>query len=889
MKKTAFIILLFFVSFFLRAEKKTDVKEKWEFVQKTEVAERISDKILVDGKLNENSWKREPITGFTQNDPDEGKPATEKTEVWVGYDDHAIYIAARLHDSEPDKIISLLARRDNFVEADYFLFYVDPYYDRRSGFRFAVNPSGSIVDWKLYNDGWSDSSWDGVWEAKTSIDENGWATEMRIPFDQLRFKKKNNGDEYTWGINFRRYIRRKNEIAAYSWIPKTESGYVSRFAKLTGIKEIDPKRLFEVTPYTVAKANFSQAEEGNPFKTGSEYYGNAGLDIKLGLTNSLTLDLTANPDFGQVEVDPAVINLSAAESYYSERRPFFVEGSHIFNFGRGGASNRIGANWGDPRLFHSRRIGRAPQGYVDTDGYTEYPEWSSILTAAKLSGKIGNGWNIGVLTAFTEREYAQIDLDGVRSEGEVEPFANYTVLRAQKEFNEGRQGLGFIATSVLRELKSNGFSDIMNKEAYSYGVDGWSFLDKKKVWVVTGYLGGTQVVGTKERINDLQQSYPHYYQRPDNDYSDLDENATSLGGYTGRFMLNKEKGNFMLNAAFGFISPGFDARDMGFQWGGDVFNGHVMVGYRSYKKWKFIRNWRVNLLTQRNYNFGGDKIGEQRLIVINSMTFTNFWSFYWQWSHNPDTWDSSRTRGGPMMKLQNHDWVDWWVNSDGRKPFVFGFGSFHLLSDWGRSLDSVSANLRWKPGSNFNMSLSPRYEKNYNNSQWVGNFEDPVMTHTYGTRYIFGDLEQDTLSLTLRLNWIFTPKLSLQAYIQPFIAVGRYRSFAEFAEPRTYNFNQYGVGNSTILYNNDEYTVNPGDGGEQFTFGNPDFNYKSLRGTVVLRWEYRLGSTLYLVWTQNRADFNNPGDFSMGRDFSNMLSAPGDNIFMLKFTYRFKM
>ncbi|MCK4890988.1 MAG: carbohydrate binding family 9 domain-containing protein, partial [Candidatus Aminicenantes bacterium] len=384
----------------------------------------------------------------------------------MGYDDNAIYIAARMHDSEPDKIISLLARRDNFVEADYFLFYVDPYYDKRSGFKFAVNPSGSIADWTIYNDGWDDSSWDGVWEAKTTIDEKGWTVEMKIPFDQLRFKKKTNGDEYTWGCNFRRYLRRKNEIATYSWIPKTVNGQVSHYAKLAGIKGINPKRLFELNPYTIAKANLSQKEEGNPFRTGSEYSANVGIDLKYGLSSSLTLDLTANPDFGQVEVDPAVINLSAGESYYSEKRPFFVEGAHIFSFGNGGASDNWGANWGSPRFFYSRRIGRPPLGYVDTDGYTDYPEWSTILTAAKLSGKIGSGWSLGVMTAFTQREYAQVDLDGERSEGEVEPFTNYTVLRAQKEFNKGKQGLGFIATSVLRDTRNEDLASMMNKEAY---------------------------------------------------------------------------------------------------------------------------------------------------------------------------------------------------------------------------------------------------------------------------------------------------------------------------------------------------------------------------------------------------------------------------------------
>jgi hypothetical protein len=808
--------------------------------------------------------------------------------VWLAYDDNAIYVAARMHDSEPDKIISLLSRRDDFVDADYFMFYVDPYYDRRSGFIFAVNPSGSIADWTMYNDGWDDISWDGTWETKTQIDEKGWTVEMKIPFDQLRFKKKKEG-EYLWGVNFKRYTRRKNEIVVYSWKPKTDSGFVSRFARMEGITGIQPKRLFELTPYLVGKARFSSAEEGNPFKTGEDFSGNSGIDIKYGLTNSLTLDLTINPDFGQVEVDPAVINLSAAESYYSEKRPFFIEGANIFQFGEGGATSNVSANWGNPSFFYSRRIGRAPQGDVNTDGYTRYPEMTTILTAAKVTGKPGKGWSIGLLSAITQREYAEIDLEGQRSGVEAEPFSNYSLLRVHKEFNKGRQGLGFIATAVLRDLENKDLDAILNGNAFGFGVDGWAFLDKKKVWAVTGWAGATRVSGSKARITSLQQAYPHYFQRPDSDYLKVDENATHMSGWSSRFSINKEKGNIMFNAAFGVISPGFDSRDLGFQWDGDVINAHIMMGYRSFKKWKFIRNWNLLLFTQRNYNFGGDLVGEQRLISIANIRFTNFWEAYFQMSLNPPSWDQERTRGGPLMRLKSFAWYDWNISSDRRKPLVVGFGGYHLVTDWGRTTRQGTISLEWKPGSNFYISVAPRYRYETDDSQWVNNIEDPVMTDTYGVRYIFARLQQKTFSCSLRANWVFSPKLSLQAYIQPFISVGAYTGFKEFARPRTYDFNVYGTGASAISSSDGEYTIAPGDGGAPFTLSDPDFNYKSLRGTVVLRWEYRPGSTLYLVWTQNREDFNHPGEFSLGRDFRDMLNAPGDNIFVIKFTYRFKI
>jgi hypothetical protein len=880
-----FVIVTLGVPGAMTAKNGNEPKAEWQ--SKTVTAQRLSERIVLDGRLIEQAWQAPAISGFTQNDPEDGQPASEKTEVWLAYDDEAIYVAACMHDSEPARIISLLGRRDDFVEADYFIFYIDPYNDKRSGFKFAINPSGSLADWSLFNDEWDDRSWDGHWQGRARCDERGWTAEMKIPFDQLRFKKQEGGN-YAWGVNFRRHIKRKNEIASFSWRSKTESGFVSRFARLEGIKDIEPKKLVEFIPYAAAKANFLRPEEGNPFRSGEETTVNGGLDLKLGLSNSLTLDLSLNPDFGQVEVDPAVINLSAAESYYSEKRPLFLEGAPIFRFGEGGASDRIGADWGDPQFFYSRRIGRSPQGFVSGGGHVDVPEWSTILGAVKLSGKIGD-WSVGLLSALTEREYARVDLQGERSRLEVEPFANYSVLRAQKEFGAGRQGLGFIATSVLRDFQSESLAAALPGKAFTLGVDGWTFLDKKKAWVATGWLGLTSVQGSQESIAGLQQSFPHYFQRPDADHLHFDPEATALNGWAGRFTLNKQKGNLLFNAALGFISPGFDSRDMGFQWDGDVINGHVMVGYRSYRKWWAIQNWNLLLFTQRNYNFAGDRIGEQRLIAISNITFTSFWGFYFQMSHNPDTWAQTRTWGGPLMLLQRFNWFDWAVESDGRRPLVVSFGGFHLLSDWGRTTHQGSLTLRWKPRANLSLSVSPSYERQLNSSQWVTRIDDPLMTSTYGARYVFADLDQKKLACSIRLNWIFSPQLSLQAYIQPFIAVGAYRNFKEFARPRTYDFNVYGSGASTIAYGAGEYAVSPGDGGQPFSIADPDFNYKSLRGTVVLRWEYRLGSTLYLVWTQNRADFQDPGDLSFGRDLGAMLRAPGDNIVMLKATYRFKI
>ncbi len=845
--------------------------------------------IEIDGFLEEPAWKNQSSGNFTQSKPDDGKPATEKTEVWVAYDKKALYIAARLHDSEPDKIIGRLGRRDDFVDSDWFTFSIDPYYDRRSGFLFAVNPSGTIVDRTIFNDEDQDPAWDGVWESATRIDKSGWTVEVKIPFNQLRFKPK---DQYIWGINFRRIIKRKNEQAGFVWIPQEESGFVSHFARLEGIRDIDPGRNIEIVPFVIGRASYSPIEEGNPFAAGEDYFANSGVDLKVGLRSNLTLDVSINPDFGQVEVDPAVINLSAAESFYEEKRPFFIEGASIFSFGTGGSNRDIGADWGHPRFFYSRRIGRSPQGNVSgEDGYVSYPDWTTILGAAKITGKIGSGWNIGFLTALTEREYAAIDLNGERSAQEVEPFTHYGVLRVQKEFNEGRQGLGVITTSILRDLKHESVKELLNQNAFSLGIDGWTFLDRNKTWVVSGWLGGTTVSGSSEAIALRQQSYPHYFQRPDAGHVEFDDEATSMSGWAGRFSLNKQNGNFVFNAAIGAISPGFDASDMGFQRTSDVINGHIMAGYRTFEPGKIFRNWEINVFTQRNYDFGGNRIGEQRLILIGHGEFLNFWEAYAQFSYNPQHWSHSPTRGGPLTLIPSFSWGEFGIFTDSRRPIaleLFGgfFTSMSGSSGWNTSLE-----VHWKPGSNVSISLEPSYQIEHEMSQWVANIEDPFMTETFGNRYLFAALDQKTLSCSIRLNWIFNPKLSLQAYIQPFIAVGRYLDFKELARPSSYDFNTFGENNSTITYANGEYAIDPDGPGPAgpFALAEPDFNYKSLRGTVVLRWEYRPGSTIYFVWTQNRNDYANPGELQFGRDFRNLLKAPGDDIFMIKFTYRFKL
>ena len=887
-KKSAIIvtiIIILFLPLFLSAQPPTPQ------AQKTVHAIRAKGPIRIDGVLEEKAWQEEACSDFVQSDPTDGAKPTEKTKVWVAYDEKSLYVAARLYDSQPELITCRLGRRDDFVDSDWFIFAVDPYYDRRSGYQFAVNPAGSVVDWTLYNDEWNDTTWDGVWEWKALIDEEGWAVEIRIPYNQLRFAKK---EEYVWGVNFRRVIKRKNERICFVWVPKEDSGYVSRFAKLLGIHGIRPGRHIEFLPYSVVQAQYSPEESGNPFETGKKYLGNTGFDLKIGLKSNLTLDTTVNPDFGQVEVDPAVINLSDFETYFSEKRPFFIEGSNIFDqFGLGGATSNVSLNWSSPSFFYSRRIGRAPQGDVEQDGHVNFPDRSTILGAFKLTGKVGKGWNIGFINALTAREYAEIDSSGERFKEEVEPFSYYGVLRALNEFNEGKQGIGFIATSVVRGLRNENLEGILNKNAFSLAVDGWTFLDKDKTWVTGGWIGGTRVEGSQTAILELQESSLHYYQRPDATHVEVNEEATSLSGWGGRFYVNKQKGNFLFNAAFGALSPGFDPNDVGFQFGtSDKINAHILLGYNWPHPGKIFRNWHIFGGPFRNYDFGGNKTWDGYLVIVNGQ-FLNYWGFNTLFAYNPQTISNTLTRGGPLALIPSGYQIDLSLSTDSRKPIVISASESYYSRPTDGYNWSGSVSLRWKPRTNISFSFGPGYYVRKSSIQWVTKVDDSLMTETFGTRYVFGGYFQRMLSSNIRLNWTFNPRLSLQLYLQPLLAVGKYDQFKELARPKKYEYNIFGEDGSTISYSDsdEEYTVDPDGPGPApvFSFENPDFNFKSLRGTIVLRWEYLPGSILYFVWTQNRVDEANPGDFNFRRDMGDLFTAPGDNIFLIKISYRWNI
>lgn len=853
-------------------------------IQQSVHATRIAERITVDGLLSEPVWQNPAVTTLYQREPDEGKPATERSEIFLLYDADALYIGARLFDAAPDSIVRRLVRRDMFANSDDFAVYLDPYHDHRSGVYFGINAAGTLFDGVLYNDDWDDNTWDGVWEGRAHIDDKGWTVEMRIPFSQLRFQAS---DRYVWGINFIREIARKNEKAYLVYTPKNESGFVSRFVELEGIEQIEPPTRIEILPYLSTKAAFTNHAANDPFNNGRRYTPGIGADLKFGIGGNLTLDATINPDFGQVEVDPAVVNLSDVETFFNEKRPFFIEGSTIFNFGYGGSNNNWGFNWGNPDFFYSRRIGRSPQGSVPDADYSDVPGGTHILGAAKLTGKLGDSWNIGSINAITRREHADLDTAGHHFSAEVEPLAYYGIFRGQKEFGGGTQGLGFISSIAARSFSDNRLRDELNSTSFTFGVDGWTFLDSAKVWVITVWAGMTSVAGNTTRMIALQRSSSHYFQRPDARHVHVDSAATSLQGFAGRVALNKQKGNFYVNAAFGFIDPKFDANDLGFMWRNDVLNGHIVLGYKWTEPTSFYRRINLNFSHFRSYDFGGNEIWSG-FWNGSYIQFANYYSLQTWFAYNPESVGTRRTRGGPRTLNPRGYEVGGYLSSDDRKDWV---ASLQVnVDDYTRGSNtstSVQAGLEYKPAPNVSVSVNPSVATYRNVAQWITNVEDATATHTFGTRYVFGAIDQHEIAASMRLNWTFSPQLSLQVYIQPLISVGRYTAIKELARPLSYDFTTYGDENTTITKQDGEYVIDADGAGPSpaFTISDPDFNFKSLRGSAVLRWEYLPGSTIYFVWTQERTDESNPGNFRFGRDVSRLFRSQPDNIFLIKLSF----
>lgn len=839
--------------------------------------------ITIDGKLNEPAWESVRWEDhFTQFQPQEGKPPYQQTEFALLYDAHNVYVAIKALDSSPDSISMRMTRRD-VMEGDLVAIAFDTYFDRRTAFLFAVSAVGVKADWVVSNDGENeDFTWDPIWWVKTSKTDEGWIAEMRIPLTQLRFDK--NGEQ-KWGLQVFRQIFRKEELSAWQPMQRSVVGMVSQFGDMNGLKNIEPQNTIDIMPYVVARAERFEKEPGNPFKkTGKSNELNAGLDAKIGLTNYLTLDLTVNPDFGQVEADPSEVNLTTYETFFEEKRPFFIEGKNILKY-------KLMFGDGDlayDGLFYSRRIGRRPSysPNLGEDEYSRLPEFTKILGAAKVSGKTKNGWSIGVLESVTSEEHAQFRGIGSSREQTVEPFTNYFVSRIQKDFNEGNTYLGGMVTAVNRKIDEDHLK-FLHSSAYSGGIDFVHKWDNKN-WALDAGWYFSQVNGSKEAIRRTQESFIRTFQRPDATYVKYDTTRTSLMGQGGKLTVGKMGGNLKFMGGVAWKSPGLELNDIGYAQQVDNIFQIFWVGYRIYEPFSIFREINLNLNQWVQFDFGGNVTAPGG--NINWWTsLKNYWQTYGSVNISGSQISNSMLRGGPAFKSPGYKNLSLGFSSNQQKKLTFNFRTSQNFSnekDYRRT-QNYSLGVGYRPLKTLRIDLSPGFYKSKEEMQYVTqeDFGDKK-------RYIFGRIERNTLNMSVRLNYNITPDLTIQYWGQPFVATGKYSDFKYVTNSKAsevsdrfqfYSASQISYDPTDEIYRIDDNSDNSTD----YAFDKPDFNVKEFLSNMVVRWEYRPGSTVYLVWSQTRSGFKNDGSFDFSRDFEGLFDEKPHNIFLLKFSYRF--
>lgn len=862
--------------------------------------------IQVDGRLDESAWAAATeITEFVQGEPVEGAPPEARTIVRILFAEDGIYVGARMDEPE-GPIARQLVRRDDQGQADFFVVGLDPNRDRRTGYLFQVSAAGVQRDAYLYEDNQEDDSWDAVWESEVAVDDDGWTAELRIPWSQLRYEPSTG--EQTWGLNFGRWRVAAAEMTYHELVPRNEHGVVSFFRPYPGITVPASGRRVELRPYVLAQARTAAAAEGDPFFDGRETDAQVGLDLRYGLGSAFTLDAAINPDFGQVELDPAVINLSAFETFFDERRPFFVEDARIFDFSLAGFGNR---------LFYSRRIGRAPQGSPPPEAeFADVPVQSTILGAAKVTGRTAGGLSLGALAAVTDREEGRaaiLDEDGGSYDivaFPVQPRAWHGVVRAQQDLRGGATTVGGVVTALGREPVEDATFDFLPSNAFAAGLD-FEHMWGDREWALEGHLAGSLVNGDSVALIAIQRSSTHYFQRPDSRFA-VDSSATSMAGASWRVELERRSGEHWTGSvSLGQTSPGFEINEMGFSRSSEQIEANIGIDYREIEPGPLFRDYRISVSTFQNWRgsaldrpFSSSAWGrahkEGSVWIDGSWTLNNFWGGSGEYAYRPRALDDAATRGGPLMVRPHNQKLEMRLNSDRRRA-VSVQGEFlvehgEALSNWETGL-SVS----WRPGPRLELELEPAYSVRTVQDQYVATFDAPEYELTYGRRYLFAEMDRRTLSLETRLNVTFTRDLTLQLFLQPLMDAGDYRSYRQLERPASFDFREFEAGTPLDLDGDGtpescatgticeldgvQYVDFDGDGLLDQSFRDRDFNVVSLRGNAVLRWEYRPGSTVYLVWQQRRFGRRPFGDFDIGRDRADLLDLHPENQFMIKVNY----
>lgn len=829
---------------------------------------------VIDGILDDESWKSVPwATGFIENEPDENTAPTYQTRFKIVYDAKYLYFAVQALDPNPEKIESRLSRRDGF-QGDRINLLIDSYHDKRTAFVFTVTAAGVKGDEIVTNDGGNiDNSWNPVWYTKAVINEEGWSAEMKIPLSQLRF---GSGDDLVWGMNVVRNIFRKNETSLWSRVPAGSSGFVSQSGELHGLKNLKSQKQLEIQPFTVFQYDTYPATLGNPFKDGSDFKMNGGIDAKIGITNDLTLDLTINPDFGQVEADPGSFSLDGFQIFLEEKRPFFVENKNIFDYQF--------AN-GQDNVFYSRRIGRAPHGYpsLGSGEYADVPNNTTILGAAKFSGKTESGWSIGILESITAKEFAEIDNNGTRSEEIVEPLTNYLVLRTQKDFNNNNSYIGGIFTATNRNLE--GYFNYLHESAYTGGID-FKHSWKNRNYFLEGNFIASKVSGSAQAIEKTQRSLTHLFQRVDASHLDVDPTRTSLTGTGGKISAGKSGGgNWRYNGGIVWRSPELELNDIGFLRQADEIAQNATISFQTLKPTKQFRKATIEVKQTSTYDYDGNYNRFQVEMKSNFIWKNNWWTVVGL-GHKPRIFITTFLRGGPRWRFSEENFAYLFFGSDQSKKANFSFGMINSAAKQNNfSFKRYEFKFNYQPINSLSLSLETAFGKNPNRTQYVSE-------KSFGAtqRYILGEIDQQTWSTSLRVNYSINPNLSVQFYGSPFITRGRYSNFnfvknasAENLNDRVTWYTSNQITQNGTTFSIDENT----DSVTDYEFRKPDFTFAQFRSNLVIRWEYIPGSEMFLVWSRGATGTGNINDPLSSTVNSLIFDKKADDTFLFKLTYRF--
>lgn len=870
------LLFFIFLSQAVNAQNTSKPELDLDFPHRSYTTTSVSKKepLKIDGLLQDSAWEAvEWTSDYVEFEPDNNTPPTYQTKMKIVYDDRNLYVAFRCYDPNPEDIVQRMGRRDDFP-GDWVELNIDSYNDDRTAFSFTISASGVKGDEFISNNGNFDASWNPIWYVKTNIDEEGWTAELKIPLSQLRFSDK---EEQVWGIQSTRRYFNGEERSTWQPIPANPAGWVSEFGELKGLNGLEPQKQLEIQPYSVGRYQSYEKETGNPFRDGRDGELTVGMDAKIGVTNDLTLDLTINPDFGQVDADPGAVTLDGFEIFFEERRPFFVENKSVFDYSFANSQDN---------LFFSRRIGRTPQGtaYGPSVAYVDQPNNTTILGAAKFSGKTKNGWTIGILESVTAKEYAAVvNEDGSETETLVEPLTNYFVGRLQKDFNDRNSYVGGMFTTTHRNLEDQ-FS-YLHTQAFSGGLD-FKHNWKDRKYYLEGNAVMSHVQGSEEAILNTQNSIVHLFQRVDAEHVEIDPTRTSLTGTGGRLEIGKGGGgNWRYSAGGKWLSPELETNDIGFLRQADDIRQFVNVRRLFNEPTSWFRRANISLEQTTAFDFEGNynRIGYELGGFINYKN--NWWSEFGA-AHKPRIFINSFLRGGPRWRYNEENFFYIFSGSDRRKKLSFDLGYVHSQATQNAfSLRRYVVRSRYQPLNSLSLSLNLEYEKNPSKTQYIGEEE-------FGSsiRYILGAIDQETLSATFRMNYNINPNLTIQYYGQPYIFKADYSNLNYVKDPTAKDLNKRVTwyDKNQISLENGQYLIDENkDDVLDYKVADPDFAFVQFRSNLVARWEYIPGSEIFLVWSQGVTGFGEVGDSFSAIVDDQLLNRKPQNTFLIKATYRF--